>query len=194
MSSSSSADTRWRRTGCRARPRTWISGSDHRPTTRRECCVHSTGFGAPRHGLTAADLESEGTIYQVGVPPNRVDLITTVDGVEFTAVWRDRAEIHVDNQMRGTRAAARRCRAGDTHPLPRSPSRVVDVCGQGNRTRAGANERLRLRLRHHAGERLPALHHPDGFHPSPATWRSTGTGSASRDHSCLHGDARVFRA
>jgi hypothetical protein len=68
--------------------------------------------------LTAADLESEGTIYQVGVPPNRVDLITTVDGVEFTAVWRDRAEIHVDNQMRGTRAAARRCRAGDTHRFP----------------------------------------------------------------------------
>ena len=28
-------------------------------------------FGAPRHGLTATDLEVEGTIYQVGVPPNR---------------------------------------------------------------------------------------------------------------------------
>jgi hypothetical protein len=53
-------------------------------------------FGAPRHGLTAADLEKSGTIYQVGVPPNRVDVITTVDGVEFENAWKDRAEIDVD--------------------------------------------------------------------------------------------------
>jgi hypothetical protein len=53
-------------------------------------------FGAPRHGLTAADLEADGTIYQVGVPPNRVDVITTVDGVEFAAAWHERAEIDVD--------------------------------------------------------------------------------------------------
>ena len=53
-------------------------------------------FGAPRHELTAADLETEGTIYQVGVPPNRVDVITLVDGVQFTEAWRDRAEIDID--------------------------------------------------------------------------------------------------
>jgi hypothetical protein len=53
-------------------------------------------FGAPRHGLTAADLELEGTIYQVGVPPNRVDVITTVDGVSFAEAWRERADIEVD--------------------------------------------------------------------------------------------------
>jgi len=33
-------------------------------------------FGAPRHGLIAEDLASAGTIYQVGVPPHRVDVIT----------------------------------------------------------------------------------------------------------------------
>lgn len=53
-------------------------------------------FGAPRHGLTAADLEHDGTIYQVGVPPNRVDVITTVDGVLFADAWRDRTEVDVD--------------------------------------------------------------------------------------------------
>ena len=40
-------------------------------------------FGAPRQGLTAADLQTEGTIYQVGVPPHRVDVVTVIDGVHF---------------------------------------------------------------------------------------------------------------
>lgn len=53
-------------------------------------------FGAPRHGLTAADLEAEGTIYQVGVPPNRIDVITTVDGVEFADAWGDRCDVEID--------------------------------------------------------------------------------------------------
>jgi hypothetical protein len=56
-------------------------------------------FGAPRHDLTAADLETEGTIYQVGVPPNRVDVITRVDGVRFADAWPDRAEIAIDGIM-----------------------------------------------------------------------------------------------
>jgi hypothetical protein len=53
-------------------------------------------FGAPRHGLTAADLETAGTIYQVGVPPNRIDIITAVDGVDFESAWKNRAEIEID--------------------------------------------------------------------------------------------------
>jgi hypothetical protein len=53
-------------------------------------------FGAPRHGLTASDLETEGTIYQVGVPPNRVDVITVVEGVQFENAWRERAEVDID--------------------------------------------------------------------------------------------------
>lgn len=53
-------------------------------------------FGAPRHGLTERDLCAEGTIYQVGVPPNRVDVITTVDGVSFDHAWRDRIVVDID--------------------------------------------------------------------------------------------------
>jgi hypothetical protein len=53
-------------------------------------------FGAPRQGLTAADLEREGTIYQVGVPPNRVDVITAVDGVAFAESWRERLDVDID--------------------------------------------------------------------------------------------------
>lgn len=53
-------------------------------------------FGAPRHQLTVADIETEGTIYQVGVPPNRVDIITLVEGIQFTEAWQDRAEVEID--------------------------------------------------------------------------------------------------
>jgi len=53
-------------------------------------------FGAPRHGLTAEDLATEGTIYQVGVPPNRVDVITKVDGVQFDQAWTGRVNVDID--------------------------------------------------------------------------------------------------
>ncbi|HXG88574.1 MAG TPA: hypothetical protein VNJ02_09580 [Vicinamibacterales bacterium] len=53
-------------------------------------------FGAPRHGLALADLGNAGTIYQVGVPPNRVDVITTIHGVQFEAAWGERAEVDID--------------------------------------------------------------------------------------------------
>ena len=53
-------------------------------------------FGAPRQGLTERDLQTEGTIYQVGVPPNRVDVITVVDGVRFEDAWADRIDVEID--------------------------------------------------------------------------------------------------
>jgi hypothetical protein len=53
-------------------------------------------FGASRHGLTLEDLQTEGTIYQVGVPPNRVDVITLVEGVAFESAWSDRIEVDID--------------------------------------------------------------------------------------------------
>jgi len=53
-------------------------------------------FGAPRHGLTETDLQTEGTIYQVGIPPNRVDVITVVDGVRFEDAWGDRTVVEID--------------------------------------------------------------------------------------------------
>lgn len=53
-------------------------------------------FGAPRHGLTEMDLRAEGTIYQVGVPPNRVDVITVVDGVSFEDAWQGRTSVDID--------------------------------------------------------------------------------------------------
>lgn len=42
-------------------------------------------FGAPLHNLTKADLEMEGTVFQIGVAPRRIDIITTASGLDFEA-------------------------------------------------------------------------------------------------------------
>jgi hypothetical protein len=49
-------------------------------------------FGAPLHDLTVEDLARPGLIFQIGVPPVRIDVITRVAGLEFPAAWADRAE------------------------------------------------------------------------------------------------------
>ena len=51
-----------------------------------------TEFGAPLHGLTTEDLVQPGTIFQIGVPPLRVDILTAIDGVQFPEAWPDRFE------------------------------------------------------------------------------------------------------
>lgn len=47
-------------------------------------------FGAPMSGLTAGDLASKGTIFQIGVAPQRIDILTMIDGVEFDEAWATR--------------------------------------------------------------------------------------------------------
>ncbi|HVT57683.1 MAG TPA: hypothetical protein VHR45_04715 [Thermoanaerobaculia bacterium] len=46
------------------------------------------GFGAV--GLQIEDFAAPGRIVQLGYPPNRVDLMTSIDGVDFDSAWRGR--------------------------------------------------------------------------------------------------------
>lgn len=49
-------------------------------------------FGAPLGDLTADDLSRKDTIFQIGLPPLRIDVITDIEGVEFADAWPDRLE------------------------------------------------------------------------------------------------------
>lgn len=42
-------------------------------------------FGAPiaAHGLTPTDFQTPGTVYQMGLPPHRIDVLTEISGVTF---------------------------------------------------------------------------------------------------------------
>lgn len=44
-------------------------------------------FGAPLADLTQEDLSREGTVFQVGIAPRRIDLLTAIDGVGFDEAW-----------------------------------------------------------------------------------------------------------
>lgn len=46
-------------------------------------------FGAPLLDLTVADLYTPGMVYQMGVPPYRIDVLTEVTGVSFEEAWED---------------------------------------------------------------------------------------------------------
>lgn len=47
-------------------------------------------FGAPLSQLTEEDLATPGTIFQIGVDPLRIDILTRIDGLEFAEAWKSR--------------------------------------------------------------------------------------------------------
>jgi hypothetical protein len=54
-----------------------------------------TAFGAPLADLhvTREDLQRPGTVIQLGLPPNRIDLLTALSGLpDFEAAWTERVE------------------------------------------------------------------------------------------------------
>jgi hypothetical protein len=55
-------------------------------------------FGAPLGQLEHSDLASPGTVFQMGVPPNRIDIMTTIDGLLFSEAWADRVAMMYGDQ------------------------------------------------------------------------------------------------
>lgn len=55
-------------------------------------------FGAPvaAHGVSAEDFVRPGTVYQLGLPPRRIDVLTAISGVEFDEAWASRLELEAD--------------------------------------------------------------------------------------------------
>jgi hypothetical protein len=58
-------------------------------------------FGAPLAGVSVADFAREGVVYQIGVPPGRIDILTELTGLTFAEAWPGRlrrpfGEVDVD--------------------------------------------------------------------------------------------------
>jgi hypothetical protein len=74
-------------------------------------------FGFEQVKLGEEDFTTPGKIVQLGVPPNRIDLVTSIDGVEFGQAWERRVEteyagarllvIHRDDLIANKRASGR---------------------------------------------------------------------------------------
>ena len=57
-----------------------------------------TAFGAPLHDLTQNDLVQAGLVFQVGVAPLRIDVLTSIDDITFDEAWVDRVVTNFADQ------------------------------------------------------------------------------------------------
>jgi len=86
-------------------------------------------FGAPMERIAATDLEQPEIVLQLGVRPNRIDILTGVDGVSFEEAWAGRLESDVEGLripvigraelIRNKRATGRTRDLGDAEALER---------------------------------------------------------------------------
>jgi hypothetical protein len=53
-------------------------------------------FGAPLHNLTKEDLQKHGTIFQIGVAPRRIDIITATSGLHFEDAYGRSLSVNID--------------------------------------------------------------------------------------------------
>jgi len=52
-------------------------------------------FGAPLSQVTPTDFSRPGTVFQIGVPPRRIDILTKLTGLQFAQAWEE----HVQGQL-----------------------------------------------------------------------------------------------
>ncbi len=52
-------------------------------------------FGAPLNGMSPEDFK-DGTTFQIGQPPDRIDILQRIDGVTFDEAWQNRVEGSID--------------------------------------------------------------------------------------------------
>jgi hypothetical protein len=52
-------------------------------------------FQAPLFDLKFEDLHTLGMVFQIGMIPNRIDIITQIDGVEFDESWKEHRIIKI---------------------------------------------------------------------------------------------------
>ena len=84
-------------------------------------------FGAPLDGIAEDEFARPGIVFQIGVPPGRIDILTELTGVSFDEGWPDReqgrfGDLTVDFIGRGTfirnkRATGRAKDLGDIEGL-----------------------------------------------------------------------------
>jgi len=53
-------------------------------------------FGAPLFNVNEKNFTEEGIIFQIGVVPRRIDIVTTIDGVEFQSAYAKKLLVLVE--------------------------------------------------------------------------------------------------
>jgi hypothetical protein len=103
------------------------------PENARRVWVALQTFGAPLGDLTLDDLTSSDLVYQIGVAPTRIDLLTGLTGVGFDEAWASRVTLALegveipiigrDALIRNKRALGRPRDLADVAELESEPTR-----------------------------------------------------------------------
>ena len=54
-------------------------------------------FGAPLHEIDEATFATPGIVFQIGVAPRRIDIITAISGVEFDDAYQQRQIVEIED-------------------------------------------------------------------------------------------------
>ncbi|MEL6195774.1 MAG: nucleotidyltransferase [Myxococcota bacterium] len=71
----------------------WVKPTDE---NAKRVYTALAAFGAPLDQLTNRDLVTPGTVFQIGVAPQRIDILTQISGVEFDMAWKNRLKLEVE--------------------------------------------------------------------------------------------------
>jgi hypothetical protein len=102
----------------------WV---DATPTNAPRVMRALGAFGAPLQDITEHDFARPGVVFQIGLPPGRIDILTDLTGLTFADAWPDReagrfGELTVDFLgreafVRNKRATGRAKDVGDIEGL-----------------------------------------------------------------------------
>lgn len=53
-------------------------------------------FGAPLHEIAEATFTTQGVVFQIGVAPRRIDIITTISGVGFREAYEQKQVVEIE--------------------------------------------------------------------------------------------------
>ncbi len=72
----------------------WIEISDD---NANKLVTTLTQFGFESLGVTTQDFQTANQIIQLGYPPNRIDLITNPDGIDFQTCYDSKIEVNLND-------------------------------------------------------------------------------------------------
>lgn len=72
----------------------WVDTS---PDNSKKIYASLAQFGAPLSDISETTFTEEGIMFQIGIAPRRIDLITHIDGVDFKEAYETKKVIEVDH-------------------------------------------------------------------------------------------------
>ena len=71
----------------------WIMAN---PENAKSVLQALKSFGAPLMDLTEADFHKPGMVFQIGTEPQRIDIVSAIDGLEYSEAAKHAVKMNVD--------------------------------------------------------------------------------------------------